>query len=105
MALKELLKPCNERSNESVVEANRASESLEAIGSSMSMLTNMTSEIANTTDNQRTVGEDINHSVVRISDIAYESNENSNLLLGSIQKLQQLSSDLQTEVNKFKVSA
>jgi methyl-accepting chemotaxis protein len=93
------------QSNESVTEANHASESLEAIGKSMSTLTNMTSEIANTTDNQRTVGEDINQSVVRISDIAYESNENSNLLLGSIQELQQLSSDLQTEVSKFKVSA
>jgi methyl-accepting chemotaxis protein len=94
-----------ERSNESVAEATHASESLEAIGNSMSTLSGMTSEIANTTDNQKTVGEDINHNIVRISDIAYETNENGNLLLESIQELQQLSSDLQTEVNKFKVSA
>jgi methyl-accepting chemotaxis protein len=94
-----------ERSNESVTEANRASDSLEAIRSSMSTLSGMTNEIANTTDNQRTVGEDINQSIVRISDIAFETNENSGLLNGSIQELQQLSSDLQTEVNQFKVSS
>jgi methyl-accepting chemotaxis protein len=94
-----------ERSNESVVEANRASESLDGIGSSMSKLSSMTSEIANTTDNQKSVGEDINQSVIRISDIAYETNENSNLLLESIKELQDFSSDLQTEVNKFKIFA
>jgi methyl-accepting chemotaxis protein len=94
-----------ERSNESVVEANRASDSLEAIGSSMSKVSSMTTEIANATDNQKTVGENINQSVVRISDIANETNENSNLLYESIQELQQLSADLQTEVNIFKVSS
>lgn len=51
---------CLERSNESVAEANRASESLEAIRSSMTTLSQMTNKIANVTDNQRTVGEDIN---------------------------------------------
>jgi methyl-accepting chemotaxis protein len=92
-----------ESSSESVAEANRASESLEEIRSSMSTLSSMTYEIANITDNQKTVGEDINQSVVRISDIAVETNENSTQLNGSIQELQQLSVDLQTEVNNFKV--
>ncbi len=94
-----------DRSNESVTEATRALDSLEAIGNSMSKLSSMTSEIANTTDNQRTVGEDINQSVVRISDIAYESDKNSNLLVDSIKELQQFSSELKTEVNKFNVSS
>jgi len=94
-----------DKSNESVVEANRASESLDAIGGSMSKLSSMTSEIANTTDNQKTVGEDINQSVVRISDISYETNENSAQLLESIKELQNFSSDLQIEVNKFKIHA
>lgn len=93
-----------EKSNHSVIEANRASDSLEEIGNSMTKLSNMTKEIANTTDNQKTVGEDINQSIVRISDIADETNEHSNLLSESIQELQQLSSTLLTEVSSFKVS-
>jgi methyl-accepting chemotaxis protein len=93
------------RSNESVIEATRASESLEAIGSSMSKLSSMTSEIANTTDNQKTVGEDINQSVIRISDIAYESDKQSHLLVESINKLREFSADLKIEVENFKVSS
>lgn len=91
------------RSNESVAEANRASKSLEAIGDSMSKLSGMTLEIANTTDNQKTVGEDVNQSVIRISDIAYESDKHSNLLVESINKLREFSADLKTEVENFKV--
>ena len=94
-----------ERSNESVLEANRASESLETIGSSMTKLSSMTTEIANTTDNQKTVGKDINQGIVRISDIANETHENSSLLINSISKLQQLSVSLKEEVSKFKVAS
>jgi methyl-accepting chemotaxis protein len=94
-----------ERSNESVVESSKAANSLDEIGNSMSKLSSMTTEIANTTDNQKIVGEDINQSVVRISDIAYETNENSNLLNQSIHDLQQLSSLLKVEVSKFSISS
>ena len=65
----------------------------------------MTSQIADTTNNQKTVGEDVNQNIVRISDIAFETKENTVLLDGSIQELQQLSSSLQTEVHKFRVSS
>jgi len=94
-----------ERSNESVEHANRASASLDAIGNSMSTLSKMTTQIADTTGNQKIVGENVNQNIIRISDIAHETNENSHLLYESIQELQQLSSSLQTEINKFSVSS
>jgi methyl-accepting chemotaxis protein len=93
-----------ERSNESVVEANRASDSLDAIGTSISKLSGMTTEIANTTNNQKTVGIEVNQSVVNINNFLHEAKENSSLLYKSINELQGLSSSLQNEIHKFRVS-
>ncbi len=99
-----IMKDGLEKSNESVTVSDNASKSLEKIDSSMSKLSTMTNEIANTTDNQKTVGEDINQNIVHISDTAQQTNENSNELLQSIHQLQKLSNDLQSEVNIFKVA-
>ena len=94
-----------EQCNESVEEAHRASQALTTIGNSMSSLSNMAMQIADTTKNQEAVGEDVNQNIVRISDVAMETKENTELLNNSVQELQQLSSSLQQEVNKFKVAS
>jgi methyl-accepting chemotaxis protein len=91
--------------NESVKEAHRASEALTTIGSSMSALSNMSMQIADTTKNQEDVGENVNQNIVRISDVVIETQGNTLLLNNSIHELQKLSSSLQDEVNKFKVAS
>ena len=93
-----------ECSNKSVAEVKNASDSLNSISSSMTKLASMTTEVANTTNNQRVVGEDINRNIVNISDIANETEMHSTQLYDSIKQLQELSATLRETVDIFKVS-
>ncbi len=101
----EMMQEGLDKCNESEREASLASESLETIGSSMTKLSNMTLQIAETTNNQKTVGEEVNQHIIRISDIGFETKENTAVLDNSIQELRNLSSCLQTEINKFNITS
>ncbi len=90
-----------ECSNETVEEVHQAAGALISINETMEKLTNMTTEIANITDNQRVVGEDINRDIISISDVARETKSHSDLLYSSIQEMQQMSKTLTSEVNHF----
>ncbi len=91
-----------ECSQQNVDEVMKASEALSYISESMQKLSTMTTEIANTTDNQKVVGEDVNRDIISISEIAGVNKEQSGKLYKSVQELKQMSESLSVQVNRFK---
>ncbi len=91
-----------ECSQHNVIEVMKASEALSHVSESMKKLSTMTTEIANTTDNQKIVGEDVNRDIISISEIAGVNKEQSSRLYKSVQELKQMSESLSVQVNRFK---
>lgn len=91
-----------ECSQANVTEVLKASEALQNITGSMQKLSTMTTEIANTTENQKVVGEDVNRDIISISEIARVNKDQSSKLYKSIQELKQMSESLSIQVNRFK---
>jgi len=87
----------------SVEQANSASASLEAITAAVAAINNMNTQIAAASEEQSVVTEEMNRSVIRISEEAETTLENSHETATAANQVQGLSADLQALVAKFKV--
>ena len=91
------------QAQQSVEQANSASSSLEAITAAVAAINNMNTQIATASEEQSAVTEEMNRSVIRISEEAETTLENTRETAAAANQVQGLSSQLQTMVAKFKV--
>ncbi|MBK1648723.1 methyl-accepting chemotaxis protein [Rhabdochromatium marinum] len=90
---------------ETLAQTVQAKESLTQIVQSITRIRDMSTMVASAAEEQSTVAEEINRSVVRISDLAEESAGNSNQTAVASHELSHLGEDLHQLVGQFKVNA
>ena len=91
------------QAQQSVEQANSASASLEAITAAVAAINNMNTQIATASEEQSAVTEEMNRSVIRISEEAETTLANTRETSAAANQVQGLSSQLQTLVAKFRV--
>ncbi|WP_299793045.1 methyl-accepting chemotaxis protein [uncultured Shewanella sp.] len=83
--------------------ANMAGEALNEIVLSVDNISNMNTQIATAAEEQSSVAEDINRSIIAISDIAQTSTMAAQELTSSVAELTNLSESMREQVSQFKL--
>ncbi|WP_065188274.1 methyl-accepting chemotaxis protein [Shewanella woodyi] len=83
--------------------ANMAGQALKDIVLSVDNISHMNTQIATAAEEQSSVAESINQSIITISDIAMESTQASHELSSSVEELTTLSEDMRSQVGQFKL--
>lgn len=83
--------------------ANMAGEALNEIVLSVDNISNMNTQIATAAEEQSSVAEDINRSIIAISDIAQTSTMAAQELTSSVEELTSLSESMREQVSQFKL--
>ncbi|ABV38309.1 methyl-accepting chemotaxis sensory transducer [Shewanella sediminis HAW-EB3] len=83
--------------------ANMAGEALNEIVLSVDNISNMNTQIATAAEEQSSVAEDINRSIIAISDIAQTSTTAAQELTSSVEELTSLSESMREQVSQFKL--
>lgn len=92
-----------EQVNSSVSYAAEAAEALQKITSSVAVIKSMSQQIACASKEQSTVTEEINQSVISISQVAMQTSTDSDKIASDSNRLSSLASDLRTVVGQFKL--
>ncbi|MBW8183079.1 methyl-accepting chemotaxis protein [Shewanella nanhaiensis] len=82
---------------------NMAGQALKDIVLSVDNISHMNTQIATAAEEQSSVAESINQSIITISDIAMESTQASHELSTSVEELTTLSEDMRSQVGQFKL--
>ncbi len=93
------------RASDSLQNVSASNESLEKILNSMTIMRDMTSQIASATEQQTTVSEDINRSISAISDMSHDVSNGTHQIDSAGQEIARLASELQQTVSQFKMIA
>ncbi len=88
---------------ETVDQANKAGEALQAIAAAVATITNMTTQVASAAEEQNAVAEEINANIVNISNLANETTEGAQRSSSAADQMAQLADQLQKAVSRFKV--
>lgn len=91
------------QAKENVELAAEAGESLSIITAAVDTISQMNLQIANASDEQSSVAEEINQNVVNINEVADRSAENAQHTLQASQELQDLANQLRGLIGQFKV--
>ncbi len=91
-----------EKAKASVSNASNAGEALRKITESVTSISHMNLQIAQSSEEQSMVSEEINQNVIIISHVADENAQASDQLSGSSKNLEQLANELQSLVSQFK---
>lgn len=92
-----------EQTQQSVGQAELAGEALQVISQAISSINDMNTQIATASEEQSAVAEEINRSVVAISEISSQTAEGAVQTAESSGQLAALSEGLQKAINKFKM--
>ena len=92
-----------EQTQQSVGQAELAGEALQVISQAISSINDMNTQIATASEEQSVVAEEINRSVVAISEISSQTAEGAVQTAESSRQLATLSEGLQRAINKFKM--
>lgn len=92
-----------EQASNSVEQAETAGNSLEGITKAVSVIRDMTQQIANASKEQSAVTEEINQSVVNISQVASHTAEDSRDIARGSQELNNLANELNAIISQFKL--
>ena len=92
-----------EMTGETVEQANKAGEALQAIADAVSTITNMTAQVASAAEEQNAVAEEINTNIVNISSLARETGEAAHNSNSAAEQMARLAKQLETAVSRFKV--
>ena len=92
----------NEEMGRTLERAAKAGESLSAIAKAVELINEMNTQIANATDEQKTVSQEISHNVVNISDVAKSSEHSVGEIDQASSQLKEVSNRLADMVNEFK---
>ena len=90
-----------ETSEKTVEKSQQVSQELQQIGSSLAEISQMTHQISTAAIEQLEAGEDTARRIVNISDTAGNTSNVSQQAQAAVQQTQQLSIDLEKEINKF----
>ncbi len=93
------------RASDSLRNVSASNESLEKILNSMTIMRDMTSQIASATEQQTTVSEDINRSISAISEMSQDVSNGTQQIDSAGQEIARLASELQQTVSQFKMDA
>ncbi|ALP53789.1 hypothetical protein Tel_11960 [Candidatus Tenderia electrophaga] len=88
---------------ETVDQANKAGEALQAIAAAVATITNMTTQVASAAEEQNAVAEEINSNIVNISNLANETTEGAQHSSSAADQMAQLADQLQQAVARFKI--
>ncbi|TVS08695.1 MAG: methyl-accepting chemotaxis protein [Gammaproteobacteria bacterium] len=91
------------QAKDSVEQAGKAGESLEAITVAVRNISDMNTQIASAAEEQSAVAEEINRNVANIGQSIDETARGSAQISGASQELARLAADLQEKVGQFKV--
>lgn len=91
------------RASQTVDHAVKAGESLEAITSAVSVIKDMTQQIASASEQQSTVTEEINQRIMNISQVANQTSEESRQIRKGSEDLATLATGLRNIISKFKL--
>ena len=86
-----------------VEQAESAGQALDKITSSVDRINEMNMQIANATDAQSTVTEEINRNIVNISHVAVQTSEGAGRATAASQEIAKLSDELKALMSQFKV--
>lgn len=92
-----------EEAEKSVTHAKQAGRSLGAITQAVVSISDMNSQIANASEQQTSVAEEINQNIVNISRIGEEAVSSAQQTSSASEELARLSNDLQGKIGQFKV--
>lgn len=91
------------KANDSVARAGEAGENLTEIARSTSAITGVTVQIASAAEEQTSVAEEINRSVIRIRDVANDTADGADEMRNATDELQSVAEQLQASVGRFHV--
>ncbi len=91
------------KAEESVDQAAKAGEALQAITGVVDNIRSMNIQIASAAEEQSSTAEEINRNIVNISEVAQETAGGSQQTASASDELAKLASDLQSQVSKFKI--
>ena len=92
-----------DKATDSVEQAAKAGEALEAITSVVDRIKSMNMQIASAAEEQSTTAEEINRSIVNISDVSEEAASGAQQTANSSDDLARLAIELQEQVSKFDI--
>lgn len=92
-----------EMTGETVEQANKAGEALQAIADAVATITNMTAQVASAAEEQNSAADEINTNIVNISNHARETGEAAQQSDSAANQLSDLSTKLHSAVSQFKV--
>jgi methyl-accepting chemotaxis protein len=93
------------KAEESVEQAAKAGEALQAITGVVDNIKSMNMQIASAAEEQSATAEEINRNIVNISEVAQETAGGSQQTASASDELARLASDLQGQVAKFKIDS
>ena len=94
----------SKKASDTVELADNSASALKKIVDSISTISEMNIQIATAAEEQSSVAQEIDRSIVRISKLSEESSDNSNEVSASTGDLNNLGAELNRIINKFKVS-
>ncbi len=92
-----------EQASTSVDQAEKAGESLEGITKAVSVIKDMSKQIASASEEQRSVTEEINQSIVNISQVASQTADDSQNISSGSDELNKQATELKTLISQFKL--
>ena len=98
-----VMEQSQEKTRDSVEQSSKAGESLMSITEMVSRINDMSNQIASAVEEQSAVTEEVNCSVVTISQVSEQTAQNSQQIAVSSEEMKSLTGQLHNLVSKFKV--
>lgn len=92
-----------EQTSVTVDHAQKADESLNNIAEAVAVIRNMSQQIASATQEQGTVTEEINQSIISISQVANQTADDSKIIANGSAELSELAATLRSSISQFKL--
>lgn len=92
-----------EKATKTVEQANAAGTALHSITESVSLISDMNTQIATAAEEQSSVADEINRNITSINDLGKETAAGANETSSSCEELAQLAASLQNLIDRFKV--
>lgn len=92
-----------EKATKTVEQANAAGTALHSITESVSLISDMNTQIATAAEEQSSVADEINRNITSINDLGKETSTGANETSSACEELAQLAASLQNLIDRFKV--
>jgi methyl-accepting chemotaxis protein len=99
----EVMAGSRSQAQSSVDDASKAGQALQSIAEAVSAITDMNNMIASAAEEQTAVAEDVNRSVVSITDFTHRTAGNAAQIASASEAMSHLASDLELMVERFRV--